>query len=522
MKARKYIFFSLLVLMILGHMPTQQNQVQTHVSTPSHRPVSLYKFNAMTDTASNLQLNSVYPLTKGKGMLIAEIDTGVSTMFESHIFHNTKESLDGRDDDHNGYIDDVRGWNVLADNNDTYDNSITDHGTEVASMILQTAPDATILPIKFIDSNNQITDLTQLLKLNDALDYAALWHPDIIVMAFNFNIVTPSSILTKLQNLQNNGTIILVSAGNCDGTASNCGYVQSPARNPYVFAIGSVDAKEQHSDFASYGPTLDFSLFGQDVTVYSDLFPSGTLENGTSFSVAEAGGLFALYKAMYLEKYSTFNLTDFMDSLTITAHEVGSKDMYGNGIPQIYTAFKALYDTDYPQLLGYTYSQVFSKLQINLKVDDQSGLGNCTYVIKDQYYGLNQTCTSTSNSQLLPVVSDSSNIAQYSFFLSNISDLMQVKLYLTDLHFHTDSYTLQISITLTSQNTDITNTVNSSSYVVRNNNQSTTQVDQESTIGVYSVTTSTRSKNMPFFETDVLFLSLVSLLILKKYRSKKS
>lgn len=521
MKAHKYIFFGILVLMLLGHVPTLQSYTQDHISSsqmsPSSHPASLYKFNAMTDTASNLQLSSVYSLSKGKGMLIAEIDTGVSTMYESHIFHNNKESLDGHDDDHNGYIDDVRGWNVLDDNNNTYDNSITYHGTEVASMILNIAPDATILPIKFINSNNQITDLTQLLKLNDALDYAALWHPDIIVMAFNFNIVTPSSILTRLQNLQNNGTIILVSAGNCDGTVSNCDYVQSPARNSYVYAIGSVDSNLHHSDFASYGPTLDYSLFGQDVTVYSPDYPSGTLENGTSFSVAQAGGLFALYKAMYLEKYNTFNLTDFMESIAITAHELGTSTLYGRGLPQIYTAYKALYDTDYPQLLGYTFSQAGTQLVVNLKVDDQSGIGNCTYTINNQDYGMNQTCSSPG--LLLPIVSNSNNIAQYSFYLSNISDLMQVKLYLTDLHFHTDRYILQISISLTSQDS-ITNPMNSSSYVVRNNNQSSTQVDQESTIGVYSVTNSTKPKTAPFLEINVLFLALSALILIKKFRRK--
>ena len=253
MKRMTLVFLLLSITGVFG-LPSSM-QSTSHESVPI-----LYKFNATTDILSSLQLSNIYPITQGKGILIAEIDTGISTMFESHIFHNTMEiPNNGKDDDGNGYIDDYRGWNVLADNNNTYDDSITIHGTEVASTILNIAPNATILPIKYISSDNTIADYTDLLKLNDALDYISLFPVDVIVMAFNFNVVTPSTTLSRLQQLQNNGTIILVAAGNCHpSVAGDCGYVQSPANNNYVYAIGSIASDNTHSDFSAEGPQLAF------------------------------------------------------------------------------------------------------------------------------------------------------------------------------------------------------------------------------------------------------------------------
>ena len=124
---------------------------QTHVNSNT-----FHSINKISSIYSNLQLSNVYSLTKGSGELIADIDTGIDPMFESNVFHNPNESIDGVDNDHNGFIDDTRGWNFVDNTNNTYDDSITWHGTDVASVILSMAPEAKILPIKYIGSDNKI------------------------------------------------------------------------------------------------------------------------------------------------------------------------------------------------------------------------------------------------------------------------------------------------------------------------------------------------------------------------------
>ncbi len=80
--------------------PKTESNSESYTNSPDY-----YRLNAQADTTSSLQLNNVYPLTTGRGMTVAVIDTGIDPMFDSHIFKNTQESLDGRDDDNNGYID---------------------------------------------------------------------------------------------------------------------------------------------------------------------------------------------------------------------------------------------------------------------------------------------------------------------------------------------------------------------------------------------------------------------------------
>ena len=70
--------------------------------TNQQQNTKLHKFDVNTGITSNLQLNNIYPYSKGQGMLIAEIDTGIDPMYNAHVFRNIHETYDGRDDDNNG------------------------------------------------------------------------------------------------------------------------------------------------------------------------------------------------------------------------------------------------------------------------------------------------------------------------------------------------------------------------------------------------------------------------------------
>lgn len=99
--------------------------------------------------------------------VVAVIDTGVDYNHEvfteaNAIWNNTGEIPgNGIDDDGNGYIDDVRGWNFVHNNNNPMDDE--DHGTHVAGIVLGITQDifATtlsqakikIMPLKFLDAN---------------------------------------------------------------------------------------------------------------------------------------------------------------------------------------------------------------------------------------------------------------------------------------------------------------------------------------------------------------------------------
>jgi subtilisin family serine protease len=100
----------------------------------------------------------------GAGVLVAVLDTGVQLDhpdLEGAIWTNPRELPgNGRDDDADGFVDDVHGANMFDSSGNVNDDN--DHGTHVAGIVAARldngiggagiAPEAEILPVKVLDS----------------------------------------------------------------------------------------------------------------------------------------------------------------------------------------------------------------------------------------------------------------------------------------------------------------------------------------------------------------------------------
>ena len=84
-------------------------------------PKNWYQLDLKTDGYFGISLNQAYRFLNGKKsqtVVVGIIDSGIDTLqndLKTVLWTNTKEIKgNGKDDDHNGYIDDIHGWNFLG------------------------------------------------------------------------------------------------------------------------------------------------------------------------------------------------------------------------------------------------------------------------------------------------------------------------------------------------------------------------------------------------------------------------
>ena len=124
-----------------------------------------------------VQATDAWDIARGAGVLIAVVDTGVDLDHEdlaANIWVNPAETPGNMiDDDGNGFIDDVSGWDFV--NSDPYPDDDNSHGTHCAGIaaaitnnttgIAGMAPGARILPVKVLDASGAGSSTKNVLSL---------------------------------------------------------------------------------------------------------------------------------------------------------------------------------------------------------------------------------------------------------------------------------------------------------------------------------------------------------------------
>ncbi|MDD2807029.1 MAG: S8 family serine peptidase [Patescibacteria group bacterium] len=263
--------------------------------------------------------------------VIAVLDTGVyldHPDLKSKIWNNKAERPnDNADNDGNGYIDDIHGWDFVDNDSDpdptfigTYVADAVKHGTIVAGIaaaatnnnlgIAGTSWFAQIMPLRVLDSSGN-GDVYKVVK---AVDYAINNGADVINMSFVGN--TPSQpLLDAIKRAYAKNVLVVAAAGNTnqDINGQNLDEAKSypvcydgDVGENMVIGVAAVGRQLIKSSFSSYGSCIDIAAPGEDIystQVYQpsvsgfDQYYNG-FWSGTSLSAPQVSGVIAAIKAL--------------------------------------------------------------------------------------------------------------------------------------------------------------------------------------------------------------------------------
>ena len=267
-------------------------------------------------------------------VVIAVVDDAVDWTHEDlidNIWSNPKEIADnGIDDDNNGFIDDIRGWNFTDNSNNPKLNGVS-HGTTTATAASASTDNAIGIAgaawnAKIMAITAKCGDSEYICYTSEGVIYAAENGADIINASYGsvyegITIPEQDAAYAFSEDIYGYatslGTLVVSSAGN-SGLDSDY-TLHLPAAVREVLSVGGVQGPEPNLVYTS-------TAYGISVDVYSPstAVRTGTLGNaytsswGTSFGSPIAAGIAALTKTKfpnYTPAELASKIKDFNDSI---------------------------------------------------------------------------------------------------------------------------------------------------------------------------------------------------------------
>ena len=243
------------------------------------------------------QMEKSWQISKGnKNTVVAIIDTGIDTNhidLKENLWINSKEKngKQGVDDDGNGFIDDIHGWNFADNSPQIMD--LHGHGTHVAGIIGSrgklcqpgVAPNVSLMILKYYSKES--SGSSNLKNTIQSIQYAVDNGAHIINFSGGGSHPNKKEKEAIRQAFQKN-ILFVTAAGNQGSNIDQNHYYPASYKLPNILSVGSSNQSDQHSNFSNQGQSVKVHAPG--TKIYSTLphnrcgFLTGTSQSTPLFS----------------------------------------------------------------------------------------------------------------------------------------------------------------------------------------------------------------------------------------------
>lgn len=307
--------------------------------------------------------DDAWDITTGtRNIVIAVIDTGTNIIHEDlmdSLWINPNETIDGIDNDNNGYIDDINGANTGVSKGGPLSGSINGdhyHGSHVAGIIAAklnnskgiagVCPNCKIMTIK---ANMPNTDEFYTSSLVASVEYATQMGANIINMSLGGPISSDTLYQAAIQAAISANIVTVAAAGNDHSNMDNTPV--SPASFPEVIAVSATNGTEFDSSYSNFGSAIWVSAPGTNIeSTITGSNRAYAFLSGTSMATPVVSGVIGLLKSLQ-PRLTVANVKTLLQNYSDDLGAPGKDTRYGYGFINAYRLLTAITsDTTAPSI----------------------------------------------------------------------------------------------------------------------------------------------------------------------------
>lgn len=282
---------------------------------------------------ADIDATSAWNITTGSDdVIIAIIDTGIDYNhpdLAANIWTNPGEIAgNGLDDDHNGYIDDVHGYDFCTYGGHSRDSDPMDehgHGSHVSGTIGAVSNNSAgvtginwhckLMSCRFLDEKGYGNTADAI----DAINYAVANGAKVLNNSWGGDGYS-SSLAAAITNARDNGVLFVAAAGNAGADNDNSDNYPSNYQIDNIIAVAATDDDDALASFSNYGKST-VHLGSPGVNILSTYISNQyAYMSGTSMATPHVSGVAALV----LAKYPSISLNELKSRLTWTGDPISS------------------------------------------------------------------------------------------------------------------------------------------------------------------------------------------------------